>query len=69
MKSLKAKVEESEMHNKVHETYAQEEVKKLVPKVLANLEQLYSSTKQPRLSTPEMVAQIKQWESEFTEIS
>lgn len=49
MKTLKAKVGESEMNNKVHETYAQEEVKKLVPKIFSNLELLYTDTKQPRL--------------------
>ena len=37
------------MHNKVHESYAQEEVRKMIPKVFTTLEALYRKTKQPRL--------------------
>jgi hypothetical protein len=37
------------MHNKSHESYAQDEVRKMIPKFFANLESLYTKTKQPRL--------------------
>lgn len=48
LKALRAKLEEAEMHSKVHETYAQEEVRKMVPRVCQSLLGLYAKTKQPR---------------------
>lgn len=40
------------MHSKVHENYAIEEVRKMVPRVCQALQALYAKTKQPRIEAP-----------------
>ena len=49
------------MHNKVHETYAQEAVRKMIPRVSQDMRELYLSTMEPRTSPGIMVNKIAEW--------
>lgn len=53
------------MHSKVHESYAQEEVRKMIPKIYHSLAALYAKTKQPRLEPVFMAERISEWEEDF----
>ena len=50
------------MHSKAHECYAQEQVKKMIPKISCSLSSLYALTKQPRTEASVMVERIAEWE-------
>ena len=57
------------MHNKVHESYAQEEVRKMIPKVFTTLEALYRKTKQPRLQASPMMRKIEEMDYQYANIN
>lgn len=56
------------MHSKVHETYAIEEVRKMVPRVSHALQSLYAKTKQPRTEAEAMCVRVEEWGEELGRI-
>lgn len=48
------------MQTKVHQTYAQEEVKNMTPKIAQNIASLYNKTKLERTTAQKMVQRNKQ---------
>ena len=56
------------MHNKVHEAYAQEEVRKMIPRSHQELKKLYERTKEPRSSPTVMVAKVEEWQNQLQQV-